>query len=392
MESATAGLTRLTVSLDDPDKLLDSLQRIPFSSLTNDQCEMIINWILKIAIGYENKKAIRTIILTVDEIRLHMDSIPLITTLFLNDGLDEEEHKYIFSCFPEKTGVDYFMDLINSFDDAKSVRIASKITDYFTLSTSEWDLLYHLTDDVEDEEYRNQFLRMFLFTKVAELQDELSKPSWIGSYNVGNVEPMQNKPMPSHQAIHLMTKNFTSDKIKCKDGKTQEDIKIKADEIKSMLLYTYSIATSKEKEQMLADFTNISIDDDTDIFRKYGPVNITYSECNDRAIDDICEMYGGCRMFLCNEFETIDRNGDDIDIFLIEEHRLEVDWYRGTCDKCLKSIPKRIYAVREPLIQGGWRGCYCSFNCVREIVKDNIMLQIVNNIENQLNKIGISDI
>lgn len=45
------------------------------------------------------------------------------------------------------------------------------------------------------------------------------------------------------------------------------------------------------------------------------------------------------------------------------------DWFVGYCENllCLKRISKRNYAVRRRLLNGGWDGCYCSYDHIINI-------------------------
>jgi hypothetical protein len=61
---------------------------------------------------------------------------------------------------------------------------------------------------------------------------------------------------------------------------------------------------------------------------------------------------GPCRMLecVCREFE--------------EDYPEE--WFFGSCDNyfCKKKIRDRSHAVRVPVEEGGWKGCFCSFECL----------------------------
>lgn len=70
-----------------------------------------------------------------------------------------------------------------------------------------------------------------------------------------------------------------------------------------------------------------------------------------------CSETGGHRMLYCNHFE-IDEDTN---------HESGYDWYLGadkSCMKCRNYIPVREWAVRYPLNNGGWMGCFCSWDCV----------------------------
>jgi len=43
-------------------------------------------------------------------------------------------------------------------------------------------------------------------------------------------------------------------------------------------------------------------------------------------------------------------------------------WFTGNCLWCDVRIKKYVYCVRAPLVPGGWYGCYCSWNHVRDSI------------------------
>lgn len=144
---------------------------------------------------------------------------------------------------------------------------------------------------------------------------------------------------------------------------------------------------------MLSDVHSIPVFDDTTIFHEHGPLNTMLSSCTD--INHECVKYGGCRMLLCTEYENIDGNGDDIDIMSENQHIY--DWFRGSCDFCLIKIMKRHYSVRQPLHHGGWRGCYCSFECMESHLSSHqdsphpSVIIMIDSIKEQLHSLGIRE-
>lgn len=102
---------------------------------------------------------------------------------------------------------------------------------------------------------------------------------------------------------------------------------------------------------------------DRDIFRVYGPVN-PYPDTDfsilttDEGQPDVNVIFGGARMFTDNSLEYDYENDLPVD-----------DWFRGYCLQCSRRIRNYHHAVREPLLTGGWRGCYCSFDCVLKFIE-----------------------
>lgn len=100
-----------------------------------------------------------------------------------------------------------------------------------------------------------------------------------------------------------------------------------------------------------------------ELFRIYGPVNpfpdTDFSDLkNDDGSSDLGVVYGGARMFLDTSLEW-DYEGDEP----------VMDWFLGYCLQCSKRIRHFYHALRIPNVTGGWRGCYCSFDCVKEFLE-----------------------
>ena len=76
------------------------------------------------------------------------------------------------------------------------------------------------------------------------------------------------------------------------------------------------------------------------------------SEC------DKCAAYGGCRQFACTCFEVNALEEDD------EDYDAPATWFTGECQLCKEEIPEQYAASRVPLSHGGWKGCFCSPECM----------------------------
>jgi hypothetical protein len=70
---------------------------------------------------------------------------------------------------------------------------------------------------------------------------------------------------------------------------------------------------------------------------------------------------------------------------------IHYEWFRGSCDICLKRISHKHHAVRQPLSHGGWRGCFCSISCMKQEITDPGCSLMVGRIQEQLDIIGIRD-
>jgi hypothetical protein len=338
--------------------------------------------------------------MTFDVARVRVDPLPAITNIFLNHSISRETLEFVISCFPEKVPIDFYVDLVNMGDDLAALKAAGIISTFFPdISNNDWNTLVSLTDNVEDEEYENPALRSFFISKAADSVNHVVPPSWIipglSSPKIHDI-PID---IPSvSEAVDLIlddlkTKNINfNTQCDCDDEEHDHDTHHDSNNLRDTIISQYAISTITEKIQMLSEVKHLEPFDDRLLFQEYGPVNTVYTVCKTNIDPDhICSKHGGCRMFLCSEFEQIQTDGTEIDLMTCEDHSYAYDWFRGSCDTCSKRIAKRHYALRMPNRYGGWSGCYCSFECIESNITDPHVALMVGRIKEQLEVIGIRE-
>jgi hypothetical protein len=118
-------------------------------------------------------------------------------------------------------------------------------------------------------------------------------------------------------------------------------------------------------------------EDDIEYFHRYGPVNTGDSS------DPECLKYGGCRMLLCCcQVTGLDGWDDEDDMVYSDQVWEDKHWFKHSCEVCGSPIRRKEYAVRLASQDGGWYGCYCSYNC-RDSVGCSEMEQEMNEIVKQ---------
>lgn len=379
-------VTRIFHKITENQDIADDIQLLPLNIVTKSKADSLIAHLLNQCFKCNNIAATQCVIDTFDDARAQVDPLPAITNIFLNNSLSRDVLIFAVSCFPNKEPSGFFLDLINMGDDVSALKIAVTLSTIFpTLSHEDWRQLHKLTDDFEEEEYPNQMLRSFFQTKVAETYISFKPPEWI-------IFGISERTIPIYPNDIIPTVKDAVDLLLCDLKNNNIDIvndKNKTAEITDVLITQYSISTSIEKISMLSSIKDIPLFDDKIIFQEYGPVNTVYCHTAYADHEHECEKYGGCRMLLCNEFEETNNDGDGIDVLAAED--LLLDWFRWSCDECLRKIPKRHYAIREPLNHGGWRGCYCSFECLKLRIEDRLRPVSIGRMQEQLEVIGIRD-
>jgi hypothetical protein len=123
----------------------------------------------------------------------------------------------------------------------------------------------------------------------------------------------------------------------------------------------------------------------TSAARIFGPLN--------RIMDRDCisnpYAVGPCRMLecICREFDDVSYEGEKIEASYST-------WFTGQCKVCARSIRDLSHAVRLPVDEGGWSGCYCSIDCIRDddtvIINEKLNIRL-NNMMFTLDEAGIMD-
>ena len=410
----------------DNQALRDSLSRLPLAVIPSESSETLINWFLSRCFEHNRTEAACIIIEIFDSSRIQVDPLPALTQLFLNTNISREVLVFAIGCFPDKQPLDFYIDLVNMNGDMLALKAAALLDNIFPdMPSDNWLLLHQLTEACDDEdEYRNPMLRTFFETKLAEKSASVSKPDWIRDYPVVDILPVPDTIPSVRQAVDLLLEDLKQQNISVMSNTTNESIDVQhGNEVKEQLISQYAISTIIEKIAMLSHIKHIDIFDDIPIFREFGPVNTLYS-VTDTALDPDhpCSKYGGCRMFTCTEFEQINTDGEEIDIMAIDEFHdhyestifeytpygqtekvseiitintigtpiTQIDWFRKSCDICLKPISHKHHALRKPLLHGGWRGCYCS-SCFKLTVTNPNEAIMVGRVLEQLDVIGIRD-
>lgn len=387
------------IKLSNNEKVQELIKQLPLGLLQRAKSNEVLGLFLNMAYKSKNKEVIPIIIDEYDIQRSQLDYLPTITSLCTNNYITREVLIYCIKSYPNRPDIDYFVDLINLGNDDEALKIAVILdTILCNLSYQDWSLLVQLTENVEDEEYENQKLRQFYITKQLSFKQNI-KPKWIMEIKISNDnEEIDDVPkdLPNVKDAVDLILEFSS-KVDFKDI-NNEDNEL---DLKNLLISHYGIATINEKINMLPHnseiYNKLPHDyDDRNLFRRFGPLNSMYSVCNNLHKDNICDKYGGCRMLLCNEFTTSDTYGNDIDLMSDLDVFTNSDWFHGTCDYCSDNIKYKHYAMREPLIQGGWSGCFCSYECLEAFLledkeKNKYSLLMIERMIDQIEKIGIAD-
>lgn len=342
------------VSVDAYDKLLASL--IQQAQKQND--EVTIHTILDAFYSHENELY-----------KTHRGKAH-VAHLALNRYLTDDNLKFIINCFEQLHPIQLFIPLVEMQTNSLNAVVRwDNIIDKLSMKKKYWDALYHMT---LDPDFENIPLRQFFVEKLIGTTSVDNKPPWIVDKPKGVLVPITIVPV--NEAVDIIERNMRDDGIHLIDSNVAQQ--------RDILTCRYALCVTQDKYALIGSTV---IFDDVDVFREYGPVNSTCSDHPDLYEENHeCRKYGGCRMFLCTEYVYEDSFDDS-------EHDHAREWFMGECEKCVAPISKKHYALRKPVLYGGWSGCFCSFGCMDD-PSDNILMKgMIKETEQQVKEIGIRD-
>lgn len=340
----------------------------------------------------DNEKALNYIITAYSE--LFGPFTPITTLIYALEDAEEEVLSYLSS--EEKLS---FSDIVYSmryFANESDLTIALKNVNlvYQGLRVSDY------TDVIQRVKGSDPVLPMMFEEWLRTSSRNFAEFSPIPSYIIGAVPPplhtdlvlsLKDEELPDvtlEQIVFLRVKNLLDSK-----AITREEIPSRT----AVELDKLEKSTVEEQNNIKKIYSKYleesSLETNDEYFKIFGP---SFPFYRDRTLSSDegshpCSKYGGCRMFLCVEFEDEDDEENNR-----ENNPDLIYWFTGSCDseECAKRIREKHHAVRMPLFYGGWRGCYCSWKCAKsdaERLVGNTSLQLCNSFEKAFEDIGIYD-
>ena len=387
--TSLAVIQRIVVALAHAqnDVVDTNLQLLPLNKIDEATVESLSGWFLEQAFKVNNVEGARIVVNVFNIQRANIDELPAITKLLLNTVISREALRFVLEAFPTRTAVAYYLDLLNSTNDAAAIKAVTILDTIMpTMPYEHWRLLLETIADFmdtglsdEQHEFHLPLFKALIETKAAEADVSVTRPTWVRELPAQPL-PVCPRDFPTvKDAIVLLITDLRAKKLVIDD--------VNDDTFQNNIISQYCISTMKEKYTLLNNIVpGIPEYDDIAVFQELGPVNSQFTHHTHLLEASKCTKYGGCRMFTCTEHETIDEQGDDCDIM---DSYIITDWFRGSCDQCLRRIDARHYAVRQPLLHGGWRGCYCSIACVEQVLSSKHEAIMVGRMKEQLEVLGI---
>lgn len=400
MASKALAVALATIENDDQGAFIAILNRLKLERLEEDDYYQIIALFLGSMMQYHRGSLARAFIEYLEEKDSLYRKGSAFVDLFLHNSISDEILRFLVATLTENTFADSVMELF-LFDANDETRMAcQRMIDIYNIDSSSAKILDQLRQealkDGGETAESNWAVAEVLEENYRKLAPPVVKPAWVKNFppyegeNTPTEEeliipdvipPLLPFPETLEGQVDLLVSGM---KAYGMEVGTENEARARAEISKQL-----EALTPEQRLQLiapvLANQGQQSLSNDEGLFRLFGPCNTIYGA--DLLRDRICDKYGGCRMLLCVCHETTDAEDDviyDTD---------EVDWFTGSCEQCLKKIEHRHYALRLPLAHGSWRGCYCSFSCLRESLtsSDPTTRALIAKIEQSITSIGIQD-
>lgn len=317
------------------------------------------------------------------------------TYVFLLVELDDKVLRWLMDQIQSYSSIVAHVSNLIKYDPSDAtVKAVRRVFDIYGQSTLPYVGLHVLIKLAE--QYDNGKILDLLTLEKSQILPPLPKPRWIRNADVlkthddlmdesfkisENIQKQKVEILDTSSAVELLTSGMSRQGISTMDIETAQ----------GYLETFYNGLTRTQKIQLLNNSEKnkdlyYASQDDT-LFRYWGPTNMIAGV--DLTQDHECCRFGGCRMLICRCFERYD--DDDIENQDVPDLSDEVDWFTDSCQECGNRIAKKWYALRLPLTTGGWRGCYCSWKCVKQQSDNVLQDQLVEINQANIETIGISD-
>lgn len=389
-ELALISIIMTEIGNGQANKVVNGLKELPIGAIDRKNSDKLLVMLLVQAWKYGRAELVPVILDAWQVVYPKEERIPFYVQLALIQLLDIEILSFVYIHGLSSRGVSYFgimTDMINNHE--YDVGIAcDRITKAY--GKIRYDMLITLQQIASVEE--NAIIINFLNEKIRKRTPYKDIPTWVLDFRQkanGQVTP--TKLLPTFEQTQYLPPDI---KITLPSDYTLIDLYRRKLLESDLSLNNFTVRLSKmttdEKtmifKPVLERLAYADRQRSTVLFRLYGPAMLSM----DPTLDEL--RYGGKRMFISITNPEIDIDGN-----------VEVgDWFTGSCDMCLLKIERRWHSVRKPLSSGGWRGCYCSWKCVRDGLitpvkfdglpeADILTRSLVDQIEGEMKIIGIQD-
>lgn len=385
-----------SILIEDEVSFSRLLQRIPFKDLSMTPFLSLFERLITIAYKFNSVKMARLIC---DEwISAHIDPYLEFESYLFLSSIPIELLKWIYKHVLTETNMNvHLTNLLNYDPSDDTIHGAQRVIEVYGTLFLTWDNVNNLY--IQAKEKNAKAYDEFFSRLRREVAPVAEKPDWVKNYQKLDPLPTQadilkmawtykekhssnvSTPQNDDDAVELMTAGLR------RMGIHMDEMEDMTEQLRSF----YNALTTKEKQMMLNPIEQVPVIYDLStkdkLIQWLGPTNMIYG--TNLLEDHECCYFGGDRMLLCRCFERF--QGYEEDQQEVADLSDDLDWFSGFCESCDRKILKSWYALRIPLMSGGWKGCYCSWPCVNSATLHKGERALLTIIKDTIQKHGIQD-
>jgi hypothetical protein len=388
-------LLNIAVKQGSHTLLKEALDSFPYDVMEENELDELFSQLLTLAAtAAQNKTTIRFLVEYWDNLRnviggadfnfdqktqgyrvstlnAEEDVLPVVAYVFMLPQIIPDVLKMVISSIPNTNAVELLEIYGKSHRYSQNAYAMSRIIETFG-NTLSYQTVLDLYQNVILN--KNNQSEEFLALKLEEISPFVERPSWV--HNFTDIDPpprfIDYEDELKELDVKIDISQLDPDSLIDMLTSGLADVGVALDEIESnkrKLKKRFEKSSVAVREQMLMPIIESEkrkgMRESEDLFHLFGPSFA--SSGTDFSLNTPCTQWGGCRMFLCVCHERSDDDGEYVDVMDENDNNdsWEVEWFRGACDNCHRRIERKHYAVRIPVSVGGWKGCFCSWDCVK---------------------------
>lgn len=394
-----------TIDKNNMEELRLFLQVSPLNTTDQQSNEQFLKYFLEMCEFRGSMEACNIVIEAWENSNPSEHQMPIRTSIFTIQGINPLTAAFTARADQKNGFISHMMRLVYYPSIPSTARACDLLTRVYgeQVPSVYQGILDEIEESRNEDGEANDTVREYV-TELLKLVNEYAPvPRWIispGEILPSNDELMDSLPKPPEsvviddvsvdEAIDITTSFFAS-----LPGVTIQD----PFDVRETLRERYSKIGDKNKRIDLINTIRLkdeyNLHNDPDIMRVLGPSNPETGDVDlDSNSNAPCARFGGCRMLLCVHFENVGDDGE------VRDEELEItgdydmlEWFTGSCDVCNRRIRSKHHAVRMPMTSGGWDGCYCSWEHVKQDIIDpySLIHKLLKKFMNDVKSNGIYD-
>lgn len=380
MQSSSLSLDLILLALQavnnsDLDSLSVLLNKFPLEVLDVDRSDALLAQFLNTA-AREKKEKEALVIYERWERTYPSQEISFFATLFRNNLFEDYTYKFLANTFKDTSFLEVVSDLSKGDSSEDLIRVMDNVfIAYGEQNKERLDIAL-----AEADSSGNFVIYNYLHDKLLPLQETAPKPEWVNNTyqelptseqleeeaaSILDMVATEEIPLPDTDAlVDFMVAGMEADGISIDNIEEARNV-LRASLAQLSPEQINDLTRGRVEEALKTENLN-SLQNNEQLFRILGPSNPQIGA----TMEDFLTSQD--RMFTCSLYDY-DEDEDETE-----------DWFLGHCLVCSRKIENYWYAVRAPHTQGGWSGCYCSFEHARQ--------DLLNRDEPRLSDVAILDL